>query len=103
DEAQWMDEASLDLLAYLVRRLDQAAMLLLLTWRTEDVPPGHRLRQLLAGAKRAGQAEGLALTRLDRAAVAQLVAEALPESGRPAGEKDLAARLYRETEGLPFF
>src|SRR6185503_3702866 len=72
DDLQWADVASLDLLAYLVRRLRGTSLLILATWRGEEVPPRHRLRAMLAEAQRAGQADLLPLARLDRAAVEEL-------------------------------
>ncbi len=97
DDLQWADEASLDLLAYLVRRLRGRPLLVLATWRGEEVPVGHRLRRLAREAQRTGSATILTLERLDRAAVAEL-------SRSVTGEHDgLHQRLYDETEGLPLF
>lgn len=100
DDAQWLDEASLELLAYLVRRLpgEGAAPAVLLTWRGEDVPPGHRLRALFAEAERAGLAQHLTLSRLQLADVEQLSRSAVG-----ALPSDIAEQLYRETEGSPLF
>jgi predicted ATPase len=100
DDAHWLDEASLDLLTYLVRRWRGQPLALLLTWRPEQVPAGHRLRQLLAEALRASAGQALSLGRLSRAAVAELVAQAA--TGQP-DLQGLVQRLYDETEGLPFF
>ncbi len=97
DDAHWIDEASLDLLTYLVRRWRGQPLCLVVTWRGEEVPAGHRLRQLLAEAQRAGQATYLPLSRLNRTAVAELAQRAWPNA------PELVERLYRETEGLPFF
>lgn len=99
DDLQWADGASLDLLAYLVRRLGDRPLLVVVTWRPEEVPEGHRLRGLLAEARRSGAATVLALGRLDPDAVRELV-------GRTLGEEapgTLAPRLGGETEGLPLF
>jgi DNA-binding SARP family transcriptional activator/tetratricopeptide (TPR) repeat protein len=101
DDAHWMDEASLDLLTYLVRRWRGQPLCLLVTWRAEQMPPGHRLRLLLAEALRAGAGEHLSLQRLSREAVAALAAQARPAEA--AEDKALLERLYEETEGLPFF
>ncbi len=107
DDAQWMDEASLDFVTYFVRRLGGQPLLLLVTWRGEDVPAGHRLRQLLAEALRAGRAASLALGRLSLAAVTELVtgswAGGAEGETHPALEPATIERLYRESEGLPFF
>ncbi|MEP7200187.1 MAG: BTAD domain-containing putative transcriptional regulator, partial [Chloroflexota bacterium] len=59
DDLQWADAASLDLLSYMVRRLRGQAWLIVATWRAEDVPSEHRLRQLLGEAQRAGTATAL--------------------------------------------
>lgn len=99
DDLQWIDEASLDLFAYLVRRLGQQPLLLLTTWRTEEVPPHHRLRHILAEAQRLNLAHPLGLDRLDRLAVADLLQAAFQS---PADSR-LVDRLYEETEGLPLF
>jgi predicted ATPase/DNA-binding SARP family transcriptional activator len=101
DDAQWADEASLDLLAYLARRLHELPLFLMVTW-TEDAAHGdHRLRRLLSEARRAGNGHTVRLDRWQPADVASLLAAAdIPAAALPA---DTAERLYRETEGLPYF
>jgi DNA-binding SARP family transcriptional activator len=94
DDLHWADDASLNLLTYLVRRLDDKPLFVLLTWRTEE---GHRLRELLAETRRSGRAMTLTLERLGRASVEELVGHALPGAGM------LGSRLSDETEGLPLF
>jgi DNA-binding SARP family transcriptional activator len=97
DDLQWADEATLDFLTYLARRLSARPILLLVTWSTEEVAAGHPLRRLYAEAQRSGLASALTLSRLSAEAVAELVgAVALPLSGAES------RRLYRESEGLPF-
>ncbi len=97
DDLHWADEASLDVLAYLVHRLPGQQVLLLVTWRPEQVPRAHRLRRLVAEAQRAGTATVVRLGRLTRPQVAELVAALAPAH---AGQAD---HLFSETEGLPFF
>jgi len=95
DDAYWADEATLDVAGYLVRRLDRAPLLLLATWRGEDVPRGHRLRRLVAQAQQAGTVTSLELGRLDRSSVAELVGMVAP------GRAGAADELYERSEGLP--
>lgn len=99
EDLQWADGATLDLLAYLMRRVSDDRVLLMLTWRTEDVPRSHRLRLLLAEYRRGmGQVITLHLRRLDLKAVHMLV--------KAAGITDsevLIERLHQESEGLPLF
>jgi predicted ATPase/DNA-binding SARP family transcriptional activator len=97
DDLHWVDDASLSLLTYLVRRLDDKPIYVLLTWRGEEVHEAHRLRELLAQARRSGRATSLTLERLDPASVEELVGYAVPGAGM------LGTRLSDETEGLPLF
>ncbi|HEY3232268.1 MAG TPA: AAA family ATPase [Roseiflexaceae bacterium] len=101
DDLHWADAASLDLLAYLVRRLRGQPVYVILTWRSEQLAAGHRLRHLLAGAVRAGAAKILPLARLSRSAVQELV-RSVAAAGTPLPE-DIGEHLHHETEGLPFF
>jgi predicted ATPase/DNA-binding SARP family transcriptional activator len=99
DDLHWMDEASLDLFAYLARRLRGHRLCLLGTWRDEQVPVGHRLRQVLAEAQRAGLAHLLSLSRLSQSEVAELIQLTM----KSVPDHQLVERLYHETEGLPLF
>jgi DNA-binding SARP family transcriptional activator/Tfp pilus assembly protein PilF len=101
DDIQWADEASMDLLTYLVRRLQGQPILILITWRGEDLDPGHRLRRLLADAQRNGQAELLNLSRLNPQSIESLVQSTSTRLGNSLST--LSHRLFLETEGLPFF
>jgi len=98
DDLHWADADSLYLLTYLVRRLAGRPLLILVTWRSESVPPGHRLRSLLAESQRAGWGAALPLSRLGSEQVTALVRAV--HAGAP---EQLEERLFRETEGLPFF
>ncbi len=96
DDLQWADEASLDVLAYLVHRLEGRPLLMVACWRSEQVPADARLRRLAAEARRAGRGDVLALPRLDAAGVTDLVSAVAPARAGAAG------LLYERTEGLPF-
>ncbi|MFL6294747.1 MAG: BTAD domain-containing putative transcriptional regulator [Actinomycetes bacterium] len=96
DDLHLADEASLDILAYLVHRLRGRPLLVVACWRSEQVPADARLRRLAAGARRAGQARIITLRRLDAAGVAELVSAVAPAR---AGAAEL---LHQRTEGLPF-
>jgi DNA-binding SARP family transcriptional activator/predicted ATPase len=98
DDAHAADEATLDAITYLGRRLRERGLLLLLTWRSEAVPPGHRLRRLSVELAREGSATVINPSRLDVSEVTQLVREVVPSAGQ-----DLERRVYLESEGLPLF
>ncbi|MQA99097.1 MAG: AAA family ATPase [Actinobacteria bacterium] len=97
DDLQWADEASLDLISFLARRLDQRRFLLLIAWRSEEVGPGHRLPSLVADLRRDGLGDEIRLERLDAEAVRRLA------SAGGIDDPELSFRLFEETEGLPFF
>ena len=96
DDAHWADLASLDVLAYLARRLRGRPLLLVLTWRPEEVPAGHPARRAAADAQRDGAASTVRLGRLDRGDVERLAAGV-------GASPELVDRLYRESQGVPFF
>jgi predicted ATPase/DNA-binding SARP family transcriptional activator len=98
DDAHLADADSLALLTYLARRLAGRPLFILVTWRSESVPAHHRLRTLLAESQRADWGTALPLSRLGSDEVAALV-----RAVHTAAPAQLEERLYRETEGLPFF
>jgi DNA-binding SARP family transcriptional activator len=98
DDVHGADEATLDVLAYLGRRLRGRSLLLVVTWRSEGVPPGHRLRRLTVDLARDGTATIVRLARLGEDEVATLV-----RAARPGGDAALEHRVYLESEGLPLF
>jgi DNA-binding SARP family transcriptional activator/tetratricopeptide (TPR) repeat protein len=88
DDLQFADPASLDMIAYLGRRLDDRPLTILVAWRSEEIGPEHApLRRLAVQVIRLG--------RLSREHVVALAAQ--------AGAPEHAARLWQETEGLPLF
>ncbi len=99
EDVQWADESSADVLAYLVRRLREVDVLLMLTWRPDQLPAASPVPAALSAAVRDGVAVSVELGRLDEAAVAALAAAGLPDPPAPA----LVTRLWRETGGLPLF
>lgn len=101
DDAQWLDEASLDLLAFLIRRLKNAPLCILLTWRAQEIANDHTLRRLYADALREERATLVSLSRLAKPDVQTLVNFAA-QRGAPI-HSQLAERIYQETEGQPFF
>jgi DNA-binding SARP family transcriptional activator len=100
DDLHWADAASLDWLAYLVRRLEGTPLLVLGAW-ISDHPGAAAVSQLSAAAARDSRGAVLHLARLALAEVIELLENAgLPE---PVDSANLAARLQAEAEGLPYF
>ncbi len=101
DDLQWADDATLDFITYLVRRIEGKSLLVLLAWRTEDVSDGHRLRTMLAEAERSSSGTRGLLGRLGKGDVDELV-DAVRSSGT-ALPNTAEATLMQETEGVPLF
>ena len=99
DDVQWADEATLDLLSFLTRRLRGQPLLILVTLRSEQSAPAGRMKRLLVESARDGHGVSIHLDRLSPGDVGNLLAQAGLGS-LPAGSAD---RLYLETEGLPLF
>jgi DNA-binding CsgD family transcriptional regulator len=93
EDAQWADEATLDLLRFLARRVRSLPVLLLVSYRDDEIGAQHPLavaRGDLAGVE--------ALTRIGLAPLSRdAVAELATGSGVNADE------LHRLTGGNPFF
>jgi DNA-binding SARP family transcriptional activator/predicted negative regulator of RcsB-dependent stress response len=90
DDLQWCDPASLEALGYLARRLDAHPLLLLGARRTDEPDP----QRIYAHFAQLG--ERLTLGRLGRADVISLAL-------RIGLDEEAAARVYRESEGLPLY
>lgn len=92
EDMHWADNATLDLVRYLGRRVSLLPAALLLSVRSDEIHADHPLTQVL-GDLPAGIVVRVALRPLSAEGVAKLAQEA----GRPVDD------LYRITEGNPFF
>jgi DNA-binding CsgD family transcriptional regulator/tetratricopeptide (TPR) repeat protein len=100
DDAHWADRSTRDLLAFLVSRqqiLD--GVLIIATYRSDELHRTHPLRPLLAELGRLGWVERMDLPRLDRLQADELVARIL---GRQP-ESSLADAVYQRADGNPLF
>lgn len=100
EDLHWANESTLQLIHYLARRLASHKVLLVGTLRPEAIERRHPLRALQRQLSREELAQSLRLPPLSSEAVEAMVVEM---SGVGASVVPLARRLYRETEGNPFF
>ncbi len=96
EDLHWADEATVDLVRYLVRRVHALRALVLVTYRPGELAADHPLRILLGDAATATGARRLDLPPLSVDAVARLV-----EQSQAVGRD--AAEIHRVTGGNPFF
>jgi DNA-binding CsgD family transcriptional regulator/tetratricopeptide (TPR) repeat protein len=93
EDLHWADEATIDLLSFLGRRMGRTAGLLLVTYRDDEVGPGHPLRVALGDLATQRATRRMRLPPLSQEAVREL-----------AGQRNVdAAELYRVTGGNPFY
>jgi DNA-binding CsgD family transcriptional regulator len=93
DDLHWADEASLELIAHLIRHRTPARLLLALAHRAREAPAA--LLDALAGAARDGALVELELSPLNREQADQLLGDDLPAARRRV--------LYEESGGNPFY
>lgn len=92
EDLHWADHASFDLIRYLGRRIDHLRVLLILTYRDDEVDAEHPLRRILGD---------LPTAVVKRIGLPPLSAQAVSKMARDAG---LPARgLFEATAGNPFF
>lgn len=91
EDLHWADEATLDVLRLLTRRLESVPALVIVTYRDDELTRNHPLRAVLGefGAR----AVRIPVAALSPDAVASLAAESGVD----------AEALYRKTNGNPFF
>jgi DNA-binding CsgD family transcriptional regulator len=101
EDLHWADQASLEFLRVLARSVAEHPILLVVTFRDDELTRRHALYQLLPSVVRESRAERLALRRLDDDWLRGLI------NGRydlPPGEAErLVAHLREQSEGNPFF
>lgn len=98
EDLHWADASSLDLFGFLARLL-RGPVLMVGTYRSDELHRQHPLRPLLAEVRRATHPEDISLGPLSRAEVAELIAGL---TDRPADGR-LAAEVHRRSNGNPFY
>jgi class 3 adenylate cyclase/tetratricopeptide (TPR) repeat protein len=93
EDLHWADEATLDVIALVGRKIETVPALAVLTYRDDELDRRHPLRVVLGAFARARTARRVGLAPLSRDALALLAS--------PHGID--ADELYRRTGGNPFF
>lgn len=92
EDVHWADEATLDLVRFLARRIDALPLLMVLSYR-DELGADHPLTAVLGDLVSSPDAHRIQLAPLSRSAVAELL------DGRGPDPDD----VHRRTGGNPFF
>jgi DNA-binding CsgD family transcriptional regulator/tetratricopeptide (TPR) repeat protein len=99
EDLHWADASTLDLVVFLAHNLDNRRVLLLATYRADELSSAERVRRLADGVRRSGSALLLELGPLEREELTALL-EARAAAQLPAALTDA---IVARSEGNPFF
>ena len=100
EDAHWADRSTRDLLTYLIGNQQvMQGVLIVVTFRSDELHRGHPLRPLVAELGRIGWVRRLELPRLSRAEATEQIAAILTRDPEPAQ----ADSVFRRSEGNPMF
>lgn len=97
EDVHWADDATLDLLRFLGRRIGTTPSLVIATYRDDEVGPRHPLRTVIGDLATSAAVQRLTVPSLSTEAVGRL----LRDAGITAS--DQAEALHSTTGGNPFF
>jgi predicted ATPase len=101
EDLHWSDTSTVEAIALLARRRETARLLVLGTYRpAELIIHDHPLKMVKQELMIHGQCTEVPLGGLRREAVAAYLAR---RQAAPEGREDIAAFVYRRTEGHPLF
>ncbi len=100
EDTHWADQSTRDLLAFLVRSIGAGtALLIIVTYRSDELHRDHPLRLLLAELDRVDRVTRYEVPRLSQREVVELLTGIL---GRPPGA-ELVGKAFRRSAGNPLF
>ena len=99
EDIHWADRSTRSFLRFLAAGLSDERVLVVVTYRNDELHRRHPLRPLLAELERTPRARRIELDRFDRDEVADQLADILGE----APVADVVERLYGRTNGNPLF
>jgi DNA-binding CsgD family transcriptional regulator/tetratricopeptide (TPR) repeat protein len=99
EDMHWVDRSTRTFVSFLARSLRQERVLVVLTYRTDELHRRHPLRPLLSDLDRLDHVRRIDLEPLNRNELTELLADIL--DAQP--EEPLVERLYRRSEGNPLY
>ena len=99
EDLHWADSTSAELLGFLTRNLDASRVLLIGTYRTDELGRDHRLRPWLSELSRHTRVVPVRLEGLDRSEMATMIAGIVGHQP----EWTLVDAVWSRSQGNPFF
>ncbi|MCC5950915.1 MAG: AAA family ATPase [Acidimicrobiia bacterium] len=99
DDVQWADETSVLVLRYLLRSPRRRHMLVVTTYRDDEVDTAHPLSAVMTDLRRRHELVQITLDCLDIDGTSELIATWADHDPEP----EFVAALHERTGGLPFF
>jgi predicted ATPase/DNA-binding CsgD family transcriptional regulator len=99
EDLHWADSSTRDLIRFLVRNLERERVLLVGTYRVDDVGRAHPLRPLLAELMRAGGVERIDLRPFTKGELAEQLAAIVGHAPDPG----LLEAVFSRSEGNAFY
>jgi predicted ATPase len=103
DDVHWADMATVQLLDYLIQKMQDERVLFVVAYRSEDIwdsPAGDKVIEVLRRLKTDKHLTEIAVRPLDKKSTKEMAQFCL---GIPNLPEDFAAKLHKETEGNPYF
>ncbi len=100
DDLQWVDRATLDILAYMDEKLEDASVLFIGTYRPEDVSEKHHLVEMIHRMDLEDRIKRIELQPLDYQDTEETIKNVLGSEEIP---QYLIERIHDKTEGNPLF
>lgn len=103
DDVHWADMATAQLLDYLIQKMKDDRIMFVIAYRTEDIwdsPAGDKVIETLRRLKNDKLLTEIAVRPLDRKSTKEMAQFCL---GIPTLPEDFGGKLFKETEGNPYF
>lgn len=99
EDLHWADASTRDLLRFAIRALDGARVLIIASYRSDEVHRRHPLRPFLAELDRVRAVRRLDVPRLSQAEVGEQLTGIFGSRPSP----DVVKKIFSRSEGIPFF
>jgi predicted ATPase len=101
DDLQWATIASFNLLRDIVERNTNSALILIFSFRSNEIDAGHPLSELLSSIQQVSPINKIELLPLKKEDINKIVADTLHSHQK--GCEDLSDIIYERSAGNPFF